>query len=69
MYHVATFNPQLFFCGRSDYFKALLEDHFGECSNSENIPTVVLHDVTAEIFVRVLSYVYTDSCEVSACNV
>lgn len=56
---------KLFFCGRSDYFKALLEDHFGECSHRDSFPSITIHDVTADVFVRVLSYIYTDTCELN----
>ncbi|BFZ10387.1 hypothetical protein BsWGS_13425 [Bradybaena similaris] len=55
-----------FFCGRSDYFKALLEDHFGENKCSENIPVVYLHDISIDIFVRILTYIYSDSCELNS---
>ncbi|XP_059142453.1 ankyrin repeat and BTB/POZ domain-containing protein 1-like isoform X2 [Physella acuta] len=54
-----------FFCGRSDYFKALLEDHFGENKCSENVPIIYLHQVAADIFIRILTYIYSDSCELS----
>lgn len=60
---------QAFFCGRSDYFKALLEDHFGENECSDDIPVVYLHDISLDIFIRILTYIYSDSCEVRECNI
>ncbi|KAL3852443.1 hypothetical protein ACJMK2_016080 [Sinanodonta woodiana] len=55
-----------FFCGRSDYFKALQIDHFGESTASEgDLPVVFIHDISADIFTRVMYYIYQDSCELS----
>ncbi|KAF6022968.1 ABTB1 [Bugula neritina] len=51
-----------FFCLRSDYFKALLEDHFNE-NVDDQIECIVLHDISIEAFKCVLYYIYTDSCE------
>ncbi|XP_056001125.1 ankyrin repeat and BTB/POZ domain-containing protein 1-like [Ostrea edulis] len=57
---------KVFFCGRSDYFKALLIDHFGESQVSENnIPQVTLNDITCDIFTQIMYYIYQDSCELS----
>ena len=55
-------------CERSDYFKAAIEDHFGETSVTENegLPLVTLHSVTADIFEQVLNYIYSDTCEVGS---
>ncbi|KAM6475635.1 ankyrin repeat and BTB/POZ domain-containing protein 1 isoform 6-T6 [Liasis olivaceus] len=55
-----------FFCGRSDYFKALLKDHFSESEELQtqpSIPVVTLHDISEEIFIRVLYYIYSDDTE------
>ncbi|XP_041377868.1 ankyrin repeat and BTB/POZ domain-containing protein 1-like [Gigantopelta aegis] len=60
---------QVFFCGRSDYFKVLLNDHFGETTVYGNIPVIKLHDVSPSIFIRILYYVYQDSCELTTDNV
>ena len=54
-----------FFCLRSDYFKALLRDHFDENSGQLQIESITLHDISVHVFKCVLYYVYTDSCEVS----
>ena len=56
---------QVFFCARSDYFKALLSDHF--CENSQDIhsiPVVTLHDITAAVFSQIVYYLYTNRVEV-----
>ncbi|KAK3746292.1 hypothetical protein RRG08_065812 [Elysia crispata] len=52
-----------FFCARSDYFKAIIEDHFGETEFNGSLPVVYLHDVTVDVFVRILTYMYSDSCD------
>ncbi|XP_043934477.1 ankyrin repeat and BTB/POZ domain-containing protein 1 [Protopterus annectens] len=61
-----------FFCGRSDYFKALLEDHFcesGELQSQPSIPVVTIHNISEDIFIRVLYYIYSDDTELSPENV
>ncbi|XP_032892875.1 ankyrin repeat and BTB/POZ domain-containing protein 1 isoform X1 [Amblyraja radiata] len=61
-----------FFCSRSDYFRALLQDHFSESEELQSqpsIPMVTLHNVTEEIFIRVLYYIYSDATELSPENV
>lgn len=55
-----------FFCGRSDYFRALLDDHFRESEApvaSGDPPVVTLHDISPDIFTHVLYYVYSDHTE------
>ncbi|XP_076469134.1 ankyrin repeat and BTB/POZ domain-containing protein 1-like [Babylonia areolata] len=56
-----------FFCERSDYFKALIQDHFGEASSSssDSVPIITLRDVGAHVFHRVLTYIYQDSCDLT----
>ncbi|KAK7486757.1 hypothetical protein BaRGS_00022041 [Batillaria attramentaria] len=55
-----------FFCERSDYFKALVEDHFGETyQTSGQIPVITLNDLTAPVFRCIVYYMYSDSCELS----
>ncbi|XP_072025674.1 ankyrin repeat and BTB/POZ domain-containing protein 1-like isoform X2 [Amphiura filiformis] len=57
---------KVFFCGRSDYFKALLSDHFSEnAQDQHSIPVVTLHDITAEVFSHVVYYLYTNRVELS----
>ncbi len=50
-------------CERSDYFKALLENHFGESSEEHHLPVITLNDISINVFVQVLYYIYQDSCE------
>ncbi|KAM6977066.1 ankyrin repeat and BTB/POZ domain-containing protein 1 [Aplochiton taeniatus] len=61
-----------FFCGRSDYFKALLEDHFSEVEVLESqpcTPVLTLHNISHEIFTRIIYYIYSDDTELSPDNV
>uniref|UniRef100_A0AAQ5YVT7 BTB domain-containing protein n=1 Tax=Amphiprion ocellaris TaxID=80972 RepID=A0AAQ5YVT7_AMPOC len=61
-----------FFCGRSDYFKALLQDHFSEgeqLQSQPNTPVITLHNVSHEIFIHVMYYIYTDDTELTSENV
>nr|XP_034962355.1 ankyrin repeat and BTB/POZ domain-containing protein 1 isoform X1 [Zootoca vivipara] len=73
-FRVAEYNflcHKAFFCGRSDYFKALLEDHFSESEELQtqpSIPVVTLHNISEEIFIRVLYYIYSDDTELSPDN-
>lgn len=58
---------QAFFCGRSDYFKALLEDHFSEgeqLQSQPSTPVITLHNISHEVFIHVMYYIYTDDTEV-----
>ena len=59
--------PQAFFCGRSEYFRALLDDHFQESEQlaaSGGLPAVTLQSVSPEVFTHVLYYVYSNHTEV-----
>lgn len=59
--------PQAFFCGRSDYFRALLDDHFRENEELEasgGLPAITLHGISPDIFTHVLYYIYSDHTEV-----
>ncbi|KAM9655692.1 ankyrin repeat and BTB/POZ domain-containing protein 1 isoform 1-T1 [Morphnus guianensis] len=73
-FRVADYNflcHKAFFCGRSDYFKALLEDHFSESEELQtqpSIPVVTLHNISEDIFSRVLYYIYSDDTELSPEN-
>uniref|UniRef100_A0A673LHQ8 Ankyrin repeat and BTB/POZ domain-containing protein 1 n=1 Tax=Sinocyclocheilus rhinocerous TaxID=307959 RepID=A0A673LHQ8_9TELE len=61
-----------FFCSRSDYFKALLEDHFSEGETLQthpSIPVITLHDVSHDLFTRILYYIYSDNTQLSHENV
>ncbi|XP_046950763.1 ankyrin repeat and BTB/POZ domain-containing protein 1 [Lynx rufus] len=55
-----------FFCGRSDYFRALLDDHFRENEELEasgGLPAITLHGISPDIFTHVLYYIYSDHTE------
>uniref|UniRef100_A0A673UQP8 Ankyrin repeat and BTB/POZ domain-containing protein 1 n=1 Tax=Suricata suricatta TaxID=37032 RepID=A0A673UQP8_SURSU len=55
-----------FFCGRSDYFQALLDDHFRENEELEasgGLPAITLHGISPDIFTHVLYYIYSDHTE------
>ncbi|XP_061053343.1 ankyrin repeat and BTB/POZ domain-containing protein 1 isoform X1 [Eubalaena glacialis] len=55
-----------FFCGRSDYFRALLDDHFRENEELEasgGLLAITLHDISPDIFTHVLYYIYGDHTE------
>ena len=62
---------KVFFCGRSDYFRALLDGHFSESTSpgkqlfSASIPEVHLNDVSPDVFAAVVSFVYQDDALVS----
>lgn len=59
--------PQAFFCGRSDYFRALLDDHFRENEGLEasgGLPAITLHGLSPHVFTHVLYYIYTNHTEV-----
>jgi len=55
------------FFARSEYFRALLEDHFQECEPDQEyqLPTVYVHQVDPRVFSCIVSFVYTNSCDVS----
>ncbi|XP_788155.3 ankyrin repeat and BTB/POZ domain-containing protein 1 isoform X2 [Strongylocentrotus purpuratus] len=56
------FCHKMFFTERSDYFKGLFADHFNEVSLDQNsIPIISLHEVTSDVFMQVIYYLYTDS--------
>ncbi|XP_062283730.1 ankyrin repeat and BTB/POZ domain-containing protein 1 isoform X1 [Scomber scombrus] len=61
-----------FFCGRSDYFKALLEDHFSEgeqLQSQPSTPVITLHNISHEIFINLMYYIYSDDTELTMENV
>ena len=57
----------LIFHVRSEYFRALLADHFSECREEGpgRLPTVPLSHTPATVFSCVVQFVYTDDCDVS----
>ncbi|XP_077368960.1 ankyrin repeat and BTB/POZ domain-containing protein 1 isoform X2 [Festucalex cinctus] len=63
---------QAFFCGRSDYFKALLEDHFSEgeqLQSQPSTPAITLHNISHQIFIHVMYYIYSDDTQLTRENV
>lgn len=50
------------FCTRSDYFKALIEDHFNESSwdSSLNLPVIDIHNVSPSVFAIIVNHVYSN---------
>ncbi|KAJ8257950.1 hypothetical protein GJAV_G00191510 [Gymnothorax javanicus] len=63
---------KVFFCGRSDYFRALLEDHFSEGETMQSQPctsVITLHNLPYDIFIRVLYYIYSGDTELNEDNV
>lgn len=53
-----------FFCGRSEYFNALLRDHFSETTADEGNPVVTIRNVPVEAFAAVVYYIYTNVVQV-----
>ncbi|XP_076362271.1 ankyrin repeat and BTB/POZ domain-containing protein 1-like [Tachypleus tridentatus] len=62
---------KIFFCGRSDYFKVLTTGNFIEtqCEGKSDITIVTLHDISMEVFLRILMYIYRNSTELTTSNV
>ncbi|XP_077501011.1 ankyrin repeat and BTB/POZ domain-containing protein 1-like isoform X1 [Amblyomma americanum] len=65
---------KVFLCNRSEYFRALIEDHFTEASrlgsDQQQLPVIELQQVTPNIFGCVLRHVYSNSDDrVNATNV
>lgn len=57
--------PILF--ARSEYFRALLQDHFGESEmdDASKIPIIKINHVSPRVLGDVLMFVYTDSCTIT----
>ncbi|KAL3199907.1 hypothetical protein MRX96_013397 [Rhipicephalus microplus] len=54
---------KVFLCKRSEYFRALIEDHFTEASlpsSGRQLPVIELQQVTPEVFGCILHHVYSD---------
>ncbi|XP_064632554.1 ankyrin repeat and BTB/POZ domain-containing protein 1-like [Lineus longissimus] len=61
---------QAFFCGRSDYFKTMIKDPFGETAiTGKNNPVVTVHDITPDTFIQIIFYIYRNRCEITLENV
>ncbi|KAK7086478.1 Ankyrin repeat and BTB/POZ domain-containing protein 1 [Halocaridina rubra] len=63
---------KMFFCPRSEYFKALLRDHFHETewqdSSDTRIPVVTLHNISADVFAVLVHYLYCNQTMVTLEN-
>ncbi|KAK3861251.1 hypothetical protein Pcinc_032762 [Petrolisthes cinctipes] len=61
---------KMFFCTRSEYFRALLRDHFHETQwqDSSSLPTITLHDVSPQVFAVLVHYLYCNQTIVSLEN-
>ncbi|KAG1714139.1 Ankyrin repeat and BTB/POZ domain-containing protein 1 [Nymphon striatum] len=59
---------QAFICSRSDYFKAMLRNHFLETEVSDEnlrLMSIKLYEVPVKIFVNVLYYIYQDEVQLT----
>lgn len=67
------YGHKMFFCGRSDYFRALLEYTFSESpvkdSFNESITEIYLNDVTPDVFAAVVAFIYQNDALVTEENV
>lgn len=59
-----------FFVGRSDYFRVLLSDHFGEMMREDEhgLPIVRLNNISPSVFTEIVYYIYQDSCQLTEQN-
>ncbi|XP_069684388.1 ankyrin repeat and BTB/POZ domain-containing protein 1-like isoform X2 [Periplaneta americana] len=55
---------KVFFCGRSEYFNALLRDHFSETTDDDGNTVVIVRNVSVEAFAAVVYYIYTNIVQV-----
>uniref|UniRef100_A0A8C4Q9P6 Ankyrin repeat and BTB (POZ) domain containing 1 n=1 Tax=Eptatretus burgeri TaxID=7764 RepID=A0A8C4Q9P6_EPTBU len=58
-----------FFCSRSEYFRALLEDHFceaGELTWPVSISVIPLRNITLDVFRSLLYYIYSNSAKLTS---
>jgi ankyrin repeat/BTB/POZ domain-containing protein 1 len=59
------------FCTRSNYFQALINDHFNEGSWDDNlqIPVIEIHNIDASVFAVIVNHVYSNMQNISPENV
>lgn len=60
---------QAFMCTRTEYFSALVKNHFNEMipsTTDEPIrrPTMIIKHIRKELFLPLLYYIYSDECHV-----
>merc|ERR1712226_1458027 len=55
------------FCTRSNYFQALINDHFNEGSWDDNlqIPVIEIHNIDASVFAVIVNHVYSNMQNIS----
>lgn len=55
------------FLARSEYFQVLLEDHFNEATEDEqlHLTTINISHVSPAVFSCIVSFVYTNDCSIS----
>lgn len=59
---------QAFICTRTEYFSALVKNHFNEMisdSTEQRNPTMALKHIRKELFLPLIYYIYSDECDVS----
>lgn len=55
----------MFFCGRSDFFKAFIQDYFLEAHEQINdVQVFTLQDISIEAFIGLISFIYQNQAEV-----
>jgi hypothetical protein len=60
---------QAFMCTRTEYFSAIIKNHFNEMlpnlnKSNDGRSTMILKYIRKELFLPLLYYIYTDECEV-----
>jgi hypothetical protein len=61
---------QAFMCTRTEYFSALIRNHFNEMipnptEENNQKSTMILKHIRKELFLPLLYYIYSDECEVN----
>lgn len=55
----------MFFCGRSEFFKVFIQDHFLEAHEQINdVQVFTLQDISIEAFIGLISFIYQNQVEV-----
>ncbi|XP_043245593.1 ankyrin repeat and BTB/POZ domain-containing protein 1-like isoform X1 [Amphibalanus amphitrite] len=60
---------KVFFCGRSEYFRALLRDPFSESGCDAGVPLITLRGLTAPVFVSMVHFVYQNTATLTESTV
>ncbi len=58
---------QAFMCTRTEYFSALVKNHFNEMliNSTKQKSTMIIKHIRKELFLPLLYYIYSDECEVN----